>query len=186
MRVVTVDDASVLVLKEVTREIKDILNTRLAEYCYGRVKSAEDLDNYSLDTTIDEFFNLYDTKSEMTQLGIAVELIVHLLVPHGHEKLVSAALNLNKKGRAIKEGFDVTFYDDHDGGLWRGEVKAGRVADRQNADSRVRDLIGLAERSLHEMFTLEVRKKRWDAALLDADATLQSAQASSGRRQEAA
>lgn len=32
------------------------------------------------------------------------------------------------------------------------------------------------------MFTSDVRKKRWDAALLDADATLQSAQASSVKK----
>lgn len=182
VRVVTVDDASILVLEQVTQEIKDTLNARLAEYCYGRVKAAEDPDYYSLDTTLDEFFKLYDAKSEMTQLGIAGELVVHLLVPHGREKLVSAALYLNKEERAIKKGFDLTFYDDHDGGLWYGEVKAGKVSDSQTADSKVRDLIGVAERSLHEMFTSDVRKKRWDAALLDADATLQSAQASSVKK----
>ncbi|GAB3619069.1 hypothetical protein GCM10027417_03290 [Glutamicibacter endophyticus] len=182
VRVVTVDDASILVLEEVTQEIKDTLNTRLVEYCYGRVKTAEDPDYYSLDTTLDEFFKLYDTKSETTQLGIAGELIVHLLVPHGHEQLVSAALYLNKEERAIKKGFDLTFYDEHDGGLWYGEVKAGKVSVTQTADSKVRDLIGVAERSLHDMFTSDVRKKRWDAALLDADATLQSAQASSVKK----
>lgn len=182
VRVVTVDDASILVLEKVTQEIRDTLNARLAEYCYGRVKAAEDPDYYSLQTTLDEFFKLYDTKSEKTQLGIAGELVVHLLVPHGHEKLVSAALYLNKEERAIKKGFDLTFYDDHDGGLWYGEVKAGKVSESQTADSKVRDLIGVAERSLHEMFTSDVRKKRWDAALLDADATLQSAQASSVKK----
>lgn len=179
VRAVVVDDASILVLEEVTQEIKDMLYARLAEYCYGRVKAAEDPDYYSLDTTLDEFFKLYDSKSEMTQLGIAGELVVHLLVPHGQEKLVSAAVYLNKEERAIKKGFDLTFYDKHDGGLWYGEVKAGRVSGNQTADSKVRHLVGVAERSLHDMFTSDVSKKRWDAALLDADATLQSAQASS-------
>lgn len=177
VRVVTVDDASILILEEVTQEIKDTLNARLVDYCYGRVNAAEDADYYSLDTTINEFFKLYDTKSDETRLGIAGELIVHLLIPHGHERLVSAALFLNKEESSIKKGFDLTFYDDQDGGLWYGEVKAGRVNDSQTADGKVRELVGLAERSLHEMFTSDVRKKRWDAAQLDADATLQSAQA---------
>lgn len=179
VRVVAVDDASILVLEEITQEIRDTLNARLVGYCYGRVKAAEDADYYSLDTTIDEFFKLYDTKSDETRLGIAGELVVHLLVPHGHERLVSAALYLNKEESAIKKGFDLTFYDGDDGGLWYGEVKAGRVNDSQTADSKVRDLIGIAERSLHDMFTSDVRKKRWDSAQLDADATLQSKQARS-------
>lgn len=155
--VVTIDDASILVLEEVTQEIKHTLDTRLVEYCYGRVKAAEDPDYNSLETTLDEFFKLYDTKPEKTQLGIAGELIVlHLLVPHGHEKLVSAAQYLNKEERAIKKGFDLTFYDDHDGGLWCGEVEGGKVSDSQTADSKASDLIGVAERSFHEMFTSDV------------------------------
>lgn len=182
VRIVAVDDASILVLEEVTQEIKDTLNARLVEYCYGRVNAAEDPDYYSLDTTIEEFFKLYDTKSDETRLGIAGELIVHLLLPHGHERLISAALYLNKEESAIKKGFDLTFYDDVDGGLWYGEVKAGRVNAAQTADSKVRDLVGVAERSLHDMFTSDVRKKRWDAAQLDADATLRSKEANTVKR----
>lgn len=177
LRVVTIGDASILVLEEVTEEIEAALIARLSDYCYGRVKSAEDPDYYSLDTTIEEFFRLYDAKGYETRLGIAGELVVHLLVPHGHERLIAAALFLNKEENSIKKGFDLTFYDDQDGGLWYGEVKTGRVNEEQTADSKARDLVGVAERSLHDMFTSDVRKKRWDAALLDADATLQSTEA---------
>lgn len=177
IRTVAVDDASILILEEVTQEIREALNERIIEYCYGRVNAAEDPEYYSLETTIKEFFKLYDTKSDETRLGIAGELIVHLLLPIGHERLMSAALYLNKEESAIKKGFDLTFYDNLDGGIWYGEVKAGRVNDVQTADSKARDLIGVAERSLHEMFTSDVRKKRWDAAQLDAAATLQSKQA---------
>ncbi len=177
LRVVTVGDASILVLEEVTEEIKSALLERLSEYCYGRVRAAEDPDYYSLDTTIEQFFTLYDAKGDDTKLGIAGELVVHLLVPHGHERLVSSAVFLNKEESSIKKGFDLTFYDDDDGGLWYGEVKAGHVNVSQTADSKVRDLVGVAERSLHEMFTTDVRKKRWDAAQFDADATLQGAEA---------
>ncbi|MCS4275162.1 hypothetical protein M2390_000320 [Mycetocola sp. BIGb0189] len=95
VRAVTIDDASILVLEEVTQEIKDTLNATLVEYCYGRVNAGEDSDYYSLDTTIDEFFKLYDTKCDETRLDIAGELIVHLLVPHGQERLISAGLYLN-------------------------------------------------------------------------------------------
>lgn len=177
VRVVAVDDASILILEEVTQEVKDTLSANIIDYCYGRANAAEDSDYYSLETTIKEFLRLYDAKSDKTRLGIAGELIVHLLVPHGHERLVSAALYLNKEESAIKKGFDLTFYDDVDGGLWYGEVKSGRVNVTESADSKVRDLVGLAERGLHMMFTSDIRKKRWDAAQLDADATLNSEQA---------
>lgn len=182
VRTVAVGEASILVLEEVTEEIKEVLLSRLVEYCFGRVNAAEDPDYYSLDTTIEEFFKLYDTKSDETRLGIAGELIVHLLVPHGHDRLVSAALYLNKEESAIKKGFDLTFHDSGDGGIWYGEVKAGRVNEAQTADSKVRALIGIAERSLNEMFTSDVRKKRWDAAILDADATLHSGQAATVKK----
>lgn len=183
VRVVTVDDASILVLEEVTQEIKDALTARLAEYCYGRVKAAEDPDEYySFDLTIVEFFKLYDTKDEDTQLGLAGELVVHLLVPHGHAHLISAAAFFNKEESNVKKGFDLTFYDSRNGGLWYGEVKSGRVNDDQTADIKMRSLIGIAERGLHRMFTSDVRKKRWDAAVLDADATLQSGQATSVKK----
>lgn len=182
LRVVAVADASILILEQVTEETQQTLNARLVEYCYGRVQAAEDPDYYSFDLTIEEFFKLYDSKNDETKLGIAGELIVHLLVPHGHERLVSAALYLNKEESSIKKGFDLTFIDESDGGLWYGEVKAGRVNDAQTADTKARDLISTAELGLNKMFTTDVRKKRWDAAALDANATLQSADADSVKK----
>lgn len=182
LRVVTVDQASILILEEITTEIRETLHSRLAEYCYGRVQAEEDPDYYSFALTVEEFFKLYDSKPDQTRLGIAGELIVHLLVPHGHERLVSAALYLNKEESSIKKGFDLTFMDESDGGLWYGEVKAGRVNTSQTADGKVRDLINDAELGLHKMFTSDVRRKRWDAAILDANATLQSEQADSVKK----
>lgn len=182
LRVVTVADASILVLESVTDEIKQTLRSRLMDYCYGRVQAGEDPDYYSFDLTVDEFFKLYDSKADEAQLGLAGELIVHLLPPYGHDRLVSACVYLNKEERNVKKGFDLTFRDHHDGGLWYGEVKSGRVNNSQTADSKVRELINTAENGLHKMFTSDVRKKRWDAAIFDADAALQTSDASSVKK----
>ncbi|MFP3581556.1 Hachiman antiphage defense system protein HamA [Arthrobacter sp. SIMBA_036] len=182
IRLVAVADASILILESVTDEIKQALKSRLVEYCYGRVQAGEDPDYYSFDLTVDEFFKLYDSKSDKSKLGLAGELIVHLLLPHGHDRLVSACVYLNKEERNVKKGFDLTFRDHHDGGLWYGEVKSGRVNDAQTADSKVRELINIAENGLHTMFTSDVRKKRWDAAIFDADAALQTDDASSVKK----
>lgn len=121
LRIVTVDDASNLVLEMLTQRSEGTLDARLVEYSHKRTEADEDPDCYSLDTTIEELVQLHDTKGEMTQLGIDGELVAHLLLPQGHEKLLSAAIFLNKKERAI------TFHDDHDGSLWcwvRGQIRA--------------------------------------------------------------
>lgn len=182
LRIVTVADASLLVLEEVTDEIRAALEARLVEYCYGRVESGEDPDYYSFDLTIDEFFKLYDSKSDKVKVGLAGELITHLLLPHGHYHLESACVYLNKEERNVKKGFDLTFRDTGDGGLWYGEVKSGRLNKDQTADGKARDLIGIAELGLNAMFTTDVRKKRWDAALFDADHALSGDDASSVKK----
>lgn len=182
LRTIALGDASILFLDRVTDQIKDALESRLVDYCYGRVLAEEDPDYYSFDLTIEEFFKVYDAKSEEAKIGLAGELIVHLLVEHGHENLASACVYLNKEERNVKKGFDLTFRDRNDGGLWYGEVKAGRVNDKETADSKARSLISTAELGLHEMFTSDIRKKRWDAAILDADAALESAEAKSVKK----
>lgn len=182
IRSVAVADASILILERVTDEIKEALKSRLVEYCYGRVQAGEDPDYYSFDLTIEEFFKLYDAKSDNAKLGLAGELVVHLLIPHGHSRLTSACVYLNKEERNVKKGFDLTFRDEHDGGLWYGEVKSGRVNDSQTADSKVRELINIAENGLHAMFTSDVRKKRWDAAIYDANAALNTSDASNVKK----
>lgn len=178
LRTLAVGDASIIILESVTDEIKSALEERLAEYCYGRVHVDEDPDYYSFNLTIAEFFRLYDAKPDHTKLGLAGELVVHLLLPHGHDGLESACLYFNKEEHNVKKGFDLTFRDRKDGGLWYGEVKSGRVSDGQTADDKVRERIGEAERGLNAMFTSGVEKKRWDAAILDADATLRGKKAS--------
>ncbi len=182
IRIVAVADASILIFERVTDEIEQALRSRLADYCYGRVQAGEDPDYYSFDLTVEEFFKLYDSKADTAQLGLAGELIVHLLLPHGHDRLVSACIYLNKEERNVKKGFDLTFRDQQDGGLWYGEVKSGRVKESQTADKKVRELINTAENGLHAMFTSDVRRKRWDAAILDADSALQTSEASSVKK----
>ncbi|WP_141896993.1 hypothetical protein [Paramicrobacterium agarici] len=160
-------------------EIKQALEERLAAYCYGRVRADEDPDYYSFELTVAEFFRLYDNKPDKTKLGLAGELVVHLLLPHGHDHLESACLYLNKEEHNVKKGFDLTFRDRNDGGLWYGEVKSGRVTGAQTADDKARERIGEAERGLDAMFTSNVERKRWDAAILDAEAALSGPSAAS-------
>lgn len=179
LKTVSANDASVIILESVSDEIRAALKLRLSEYCYGRVKAGEDPDYYSFDLTVDEFFKLYDTKPDKTRLGLAGELISHLLIPHSHEQLESACVYLNKEEQNVKKGFDLTFRDRDDGGLWYGEVKTGRVRKSITADKKVRELVSTAEHGLHAMFTSDVRRKRWDAAIFDADSALQSSDASS-------
>lgn len=172
VRSIAVGDASVLLVEDITEEIKSTLKSRLVDYCYGRVRAGEDPEYYSFYYTVEEFFHLYDSKPDTIKYGLAGELIVHLLAPFGHDSLTSACVYFNKEERQLKKGFDLTFLDQNDGGVWYGEVKSGHVNPEQTANTKVRDLISEAERGLHEMFTSDVRRKRWDAAILDADNAL--------------
>lgn len=182
LRSIIIGDASILLLDRVTDEVRQALRSRLADYCYGRVRAGEDPVYYSFDLTIREFFRLYDTKPDAIKLGLAGELIVHLLASHGHDRLVSACVYLNKEEHSVKKGFDLTFRDEIDSGIWYGEVKSGRLNDLQTADSKVHDLIGDAELGLNAMFTSAVEKKRWDAAISDADMALQTSEASTVKK----
>lgn len=174
LKKLSIGNSSVIVLESVTDEIKQTLKERLSDYCYGRVQSGESADYYSFENTVEEFFRLYDTKPRNARVGLAGELMIHLLLPHGHASLDSACVFLNKEEYAVKKGFDLTFYDRVQNEIWYGEVKSGDVAQGSDANAKARERIGEAERSLEKMFTTDIERKRWDAAVTDASLALES------------
>lgn len=177
LRKLAIGDSSVIVLESVTDDIKQTLREQFANYCYGRVRAGESPDYYSFELTVEQFFRLYDTKAHSTRMGLAGELVVHLLLSDGHENLESACVYLNKEEHSVKKGFDLTFLDREDGDIWYGEVKSGDVSDGSNANEKAWERIGEAERSLEQMFTTNIEKKRWDAAQFDADSALRKKRA---------
>ncbi|WP_182378301.1 hypothetical protein [Nocardioides sp. WS12] len=171
----------VVVVEAISDEFESHLRERLAAYCYGGQQSQEDRDYYSLERTISEFLTRYKAKHLTTQVGMAGELIVHLMMPQAHAQLESAAVYFNKEERSIKKGFDLTFHSTRARQIWYGEVKSGEVGPDQSADEKSASLLKAASADITDKLGTGAQVSRWDSALIDAVLTLESPQARSAK-----
>lgn len=173
--------ATLVIVRAISDDFRSHVRDRLAEYCYGATTVSEDTNFYSFEKTVAEFLERYNPKPRKTQLGMAGELIVHVLMPLLHAELTSAAVYFNKEERSIKKGFDLTFLGSNESAIWYGEVKSGEVALRSNADEKAAALIDTAAASLASMLDDVSLLSRWDAALIDTGLTLELGLAKTAR-----
>lgn len=176
-----VDGATIVIVRAISDEFRLHVRDRLAEYCYGATTVGEDTAFYSFEKTVAEFLERYNPKPRKTQLGMAGELIVHVLMPLLHAELTSAAVYFNKEERSIKKGFDLTFLGSSESAIWYGEVKSGEVSSNSNADAKAAALIDVAASSLSSMLEDVSLLSRWDAALIDTRLTLELGLAKTAR-----
>ncbi|WP_448061061.1 hypothetical protein [Cellulomonas hominis] len=181
MRIDVEDHVAVVLLDEVSDDLMQELRDRLSAYCYGSVATEEDADYYSFDRTIAELLVRYESKPLATRIGMAGELLVHVLVAHTHPALTNSAVFLNKEERSIKKGFDLTFHSGNEQAVWYGEVKSGVVKSDESADVKSAELLSTAALDIAGKLGKDVRRSRWDSALADVRVTLQSGQATSAR-----
>lgn len=179
---IDVGKAHLVIVRGVSDEFQDHLRERLAAYCYGASAAGEDTEFYSFDRTMEEFLVRFNSKSRATKIGMAGELLTHILMPVIHPNLSVASVYFNKEERSIKKGFDLTFFESASSSVWYGEVKSGEVINPAMADDKAADLIGLAESSLAEMLDDAAHLSRWDAALIDTHLTLESNEAATVRK----
>jgi len=175
------EGATLVIVRTISKEFRAHVRERLAEYCYGAVTVSEDLTFYSFEKTVAEFLRRFDPKPRTTQLGMAGELIVHVLMPLLHAELTSAAVYFNKEERSIKKGFDLTFLGSDDTTFWYGEVKSGEVPESSSADEKAASLVELAASSLSSMLDDVDHLSRWEAALTDTRLTLEGGYAITAR-----
>lgn len=171
------DDATTLVLEEVSDDLKQYVRERLAAFCFGAVEVEEDRDYYSFKRTIEEFLKRLDAKPKTTRLGMVGELVVHVLMPSAHPLLTSTAVFFNKEERSIKKGFDLTFHESTTSTVWYGEVKSGEASEGQAADEKTDALLLTAASDIAGKLSRDVQRSRWDSAILDAALTLESSRA---------
>lgn len=182
MRTKIKDDVAVVIVDEVSEELKTQLRDRLADYCFGSARAAEDSDYYSFKRTIRELLERYDTKPLATRIGMAGELLVHVLVAHTHPAITSSAVFLNKEERSIKKGFDLTFHSEADSSVWYGEVKSGEVGPEGSADKKSISLMTTAALDIADKLGKGATRSRWDSALADAVFTLEGDQATTAKK----
>ena len=177
IRLQAAGNSALVVVESISDKFKIHLRERLAAFCYGAVQAAEDSTYYSFEKTVEEFLDRYEKKPDSTKIGMAGELIVHVLMPHTHPQLSSSAVFFNKEERSIKKGFDLTFHAVDGQAIWYGEVKSGEVNGTQTADEKSASLLQLAARDITEMLGPDAKRSRWDSAIIDAGLTLGSGQA---------
>lgn len=173
--------ATLVIIRDVSDEFRSHLRERLAEYCYGATVVSEDVSFYSFRKTVAEFLRRFEPKPLATKIGMAGELLVHVLMPVLQEELRSSAVYFNKEERSIKKGFDLTFLGAGESEIWYGEVKSGEVSEGGAADEKAAALIDLASSSLVSMLGDGELLSRWDAALIDTRLTLDGGYARSAR-----
>lgn len=176
-----VNGATLVIVRDISEGFRVHVRERLAEYCYGASTVSENASFYSFEKTVAEFLTRFDSKPLKTKIGMAGELIVHVLMPLLHDDLTSAAVYFNKEERSIKKGFDLTFLSSAVGAIWYGEVKSGGVAEGSTADDKAADLVSLAGTSLSSMLDDVDHLSRWDAALIDTHLTLEGGFAKTAR-----
>ena len=177
-----IDGGVALVLVDVVSdELGEQLRERLSAYCYGAANVDEDADYYSFEQTIEELLVRYESKPSATRIGMAGELLVHVLVSHTHPEMTSSAVFLNKEERSIKKGFDLTFHTAEGGAVWYGEVKSGLVKDPQSADEKSAALLKTAAADVADKLGKGAQRSRWDSAVADAYLTLEGAHAASAK-----
>lgn len=181
IEVESMNGATLVIVRAISDAFRLHVRDRLAEYCYGATTVSEDTGFYSFEKTVAEFLERYNPKPRKTQLGMAGELIVHVLMPLLHAELTSAAVYFNKEERSIKKGFDLTFLGSSESAIWYGEVKSGEVSSSSNADAKAAALIDVAASSLSSMLEDVSLLSRWDAALIDTRLTLELGLATTAR-----
>jgi len=180
VRIIADRDAVVAVVEQISDELKEHLRARLNEYCYGSTQSREDSDFYSFANTVRQLLERYDSKAKTTQLGMAGELLIHLVLPLSNFELTSGGIFFNKEEKHIKKGFDLTFLERHSPSVWYGEVKSGEISiDTQTADSKAHELLLEAARDLALKLKADSPRSRWESAIIDAGLALASEDATS-------
>lgn len=174
-------ETALSVVEMISDEFRSHLQERLAAFCFGAAQASEDAEYYSFEKTISEFLARYEKKPNATKLGMAGELIVHVLMPHTHPTLSSSAVFLNKEERSIKKGFDLTFHSADGKGIWYGEVKSGEVGPNQNADQKSATLLKIAANDIADKLGPGAQRSRWDSAIVDAGLTLESSHAKTAK-----
>lgn len=177
---IAVGRGHLVIVRELSDELKSHISAHLAAICHGRATSDEDPAYYSFGKTLDEFLARIDTKPWETQLGMLGEFLTHVLAPSRFPDVILSSVYFNKEERNVKKGFDLTFARADWSRVWYSEVKAGELHNGTATD-KIRALIGTAVHDLREKLSDPSRRSLWDSAVDDAAKVLASPNARSVR-----
>ena len=166
-------DVTQVIIEYLSDDLKKEIKENLTAYCNGASEARDDPLNVTLQNTLEEFFRTFDSKDKNVQIGLAGELLVHVLFTRTLPNLTSACVYFNLEEHNVKKGFDLTLVDESNGTLWYGEVKSGELGKFTTADEKARERITEAASGLHKMFKGQsMNSKRWMKAKAEANSAL--------------
>lgn len=157
VRKIVIGDSIIVVIDELTDEIKHEIRQKLVEICYGN-NADSTLLAYSYRSTLKEFIRRYREspyKNNSRNKGMIGELLFHVVFCMEKDYMpISAFFNLEE--RSFKKGFDSGYYSLKTNQLWIAEVKSGEKQNSQKSSSAaIVGLLNTAKNDLKERFTSE-------------------------------
>jgi hypothetical protein len=136
-------------IEELSEELKDLIRKNLTIICHG--SCAEDYKDdvlFSYQSTLSDFLERYNKKTEDTKKGMVGEFLAHILLPIIFEDYEIASAFFNLEEKSIKKGFDMVMYKVKDSSTWITEVKSGNLHKNQDHDGTISDLLDTARSDL--------------------------------------
>lgn len=136
-------------IEELSDELKDLIRKNLTVICHG--SCADDYKDdvlFSYQSTVSDFLERYNKKTDDTKKGMIGEFLAHILLPKVFDDYEIASAFFNLEEKSIKKGFDMVMYKVKDFSTWITEVKSGNLHKDQDHDGTISDLLDTARADL--------------------------------------
>jgi len=153
-------------------DLQNKIRDELSSIALGaaEVSKLPEYNNYH--STLIEFLERYNSKTEIIRKGMIGELLSHILVPELFQNLTSLSVLFNKEERSIKKGFDIIYCDIAQSTLWYSEVKSGHRTGDDSSEKTNQLLLKRAYSDLKDKF-VEGRTSLWRSAIIDVSLVLE-------------
>jgi len=148
VRFVYENNVAVCYIDSFSDELKEIIKIHLASICHGQANAEELPHVYNYKSTLKEFIDRIEKKSQEIQKGMIGELLVHILILESFSNFQTISPYFNMEEKSIRKGFDGLLYDNSIQEIWITEVKAGELHKNKCSDDTTKDLLGSAYNDL--------------------------------------
>ena len=145
----TIEDEYVVChIHALSEGLKELIRNHLSNICHGKSLASKNLSLHSYKSTLTEFYNRYNRKTDEIKKGMMGELLSHVLI-HEYFKsfdVVSPFFNMEEKSQ--RKGFDLILVSRAEEDIWITEVKSGAIARSGCPDKSTRGFLHTAKRDL--------------------------------------
>lgn len=147
-------------INKFSEELQELLRARLVSICEGEYDSVRLGKFNTYASTLDEFLDRYNDKTENIKKGMIGELICHMLMVDCLDGFNCISPFFNMEERNIKKGHDLVYFREAENEVWAVEVKSGEQQAKpktntdltlkllEKADSGIGDKLGKIEKNI--------------------------------------